>query len=111
MPQSLSVVYLHLVFSTKDRQPFLRGPGLRAEMHAWLGRASSIWIKARDSQLQHFAWQAGYGVFAVCSTHLEPVRDYIVNQETHHNNSSFQDEYRMLLREHGESWDERYVWD
>src|SRR6516162_7252524 len=38
--QSLSVVYLHLVFSTKDRQPFLRDPGIRAEMHKWLGSAS-----------------------------------------------------------------------
>jgi hypothetical protein len=24
MPQSLSVVYLHLIFSTKERRPFLR---------------------------------------------------------------------------------------
>ena len=40
MPQSLSAVYLHLVFSTKDRQPFLMDPTLRAEMHAYLGGAS-----------------------------------------------------------------------
>jgi putative transposase len=40
MPQSLSVVYLHLVFSTKDRRPFLRDPILRGEMHKWLGSAS-----------------------------------------------------------------------
>jgi REP element-mobilizing transposase RayT len=40
MPQSLSVVYLHFVFCTKDRRPFLRDPILRAEMHAWLGSAS-----------------------------------------------------------------------
>ena len=40
MPQSLSVVYLHLVFSTKDRRPLLRDPILRAEMHAWLGGVS-----------------------------------------------------------------------
>jgi REP element-mobilizing transposase RayT len=40
MPQSLSVVYLHLVFSTKDRRPFLRDETLRSETHAWLGAAS-----------------------------------------------------------------------
>ena len=34
MPQSLSVVYLHLVFSTKDRRPFLRDKTVREEMHA-----------------------------------------------------------------------------
>ena len=40
MPQSLSVVYLHLVFSTKDRRPFLRDKTVREEMHAFLGGVS-----------------------------------------------------------------------
>ena len=40
MPQSLSVVYLHLVFSTKDRCPFLRDQKLRAMLHAYLGEVS-----------------------------------------------------------------------
>lgn len=40
MPQSLSCVYLHLVFSTKHRQPFLRDPILRQEMHSYLGGTS-----------------------------------------------------------------------
>src|SRR5947208_2137652 len=40
MPQSLSVVYIHLVFSTKDRRPFLRDTNLRASLHAHLGEVS-----------------------------------------------------------------------
>ena len=40
MPQSLSTVYLHLVFSTKDRRPFLSDPALRSEMHAFLAGVS-----------------------------------------------------------------------
>lgn len=40
MPQSLSVVYLHLVFSTKDRRPFLRYPALRDALHGYLGAVS-----------------------------------------------------------------------
>jgi REP element-mobilizing transposase RayT len=40
MPQSLSAVYLHLVFSTKDRRPWLREPKLRAGAHAYLGAVS-----------------------------------------------------------------------
>jgi REP element-mobilizing transposase RayT len=40
MPQSLSSVYLHLVFSTKDRRPFLRDPAIRDEMHSFLGGIS-----------------------------------------------------------------------
>jgi putative transposase len=40
MPQSLSAVYIHLVFSTKERQPFLRDPDARESLHAYLGGIS-----------------------------------------------------------------------
>src|SRR5438094_2663184 len=40
MPQSLSAVYIHLVFSTKNRQPFLRDLDTRTRLHAQLGRIS-----------------------------------------------------------------------
>jgi len=37
MPQSLSKVLLHIVFSTKERRPFLRDLALRGELHHYLG--------------------------------------------------------------------------
>jgi putative transposase len=40
MSQSLSTVYLHLIFSTKDRRPFLRDDAIRGEVHAYLGGIS-----------------------------------------------------------------------
>src|SRR5262245_12769766 len=40
MPQSLSVVYVHLVFSTKERRPFLRNQKLREKLHAHLRAVS-----------------------------------------------------------------------
>ncbi len=40
MPQSLSAVYLHLVFSTKDRRPFLRDKTMRDALHAYMGGVS-----------------------------------------------------------------------
>jgi REP element-mobilizing transposase RayT len=40
MPQSLSAVYLHLVFSTKERRPFLRDKTVRDSLHAYLGGVS-----------------------------------------------------------------------
>ena len=40
MPQSLSAVYLHLVFSTKNRSPFLHDRDIRAETHAYLAGIS-----------------------------------------------------------------------
>ena len=40
MPQSLSAVYIHLVFSTKNREPFLCDEQVRASLHAELGGIS-----------------------------------------------------------------------
>jgi putative transposase len=36
MPQSLACVVLHVVFSTKNRVPFLKAPELRARRHAYM---------------------------------------------------------------------------
>src|SRR5438105_6891089 len=40
MPQSLSNVLIHIVFSTKERRPFLQNAELRDEMHHYLGGIS-----------------------------------------------------------------------
>src|ERR1041384_1095392 len=40
MPQSLSAVYLHVVFSTKERRPFLHDETVRTALHAYLGGIS-----------------------------------------------------------------------
>jgi putative transposase len=36
MPQSLVQIYVHLVFFTKDRRPFLRDKSFRERLHAYL---------------------------------------------------------------------------
>ena len=40
MPQSLSAVYIHLVFSTKERRPWLRHQSVRDAVHAYIGSIS-----------------------------------------------------------------------
>jgi REP element-mobilizing transposase RayT len=40
MPQSLSAVYVHAVFSTKERRPFLRASTIRNATHSYLGGIS-----------------------------------------------------------------------
>jgi REP element-mobilizing transposase RayT len=37
MPQSLSAVYIHLTFSTKDRRPMLRDVVIRDKLHSYIG--------------------------------------------------------------------------
>ena len=40
MPQSLSAVYIHLIFSTKERFPYLKDEQIQRDLHAYLGEIS-----------------------------------------------------------------------
>jgi len=40
MPQSLAQLYIHLVFTTKNREPWV-GPSLRPRLHAYLAEISN----------------------------------------------------------------------
>jgi len=74
-------------------------------------KSSSKWIKTQGTEFDRFAWQAGYGAFAVSESNVPAVIDYIANQREHHRQKSFQEEYRAFLERHGVTYDERYVWD
>jgi REP element-mobilizing transposase RayT len=71
---------------------------------------SSRWMH-KEIGLARFAWQSGYGAFAVSFSNINQVRSYLTKQEEHHRRVTFQEEFRELLRRHGLEWDERYVWD
>ena len=74
-------------------------------------KSSSKWIKTQGNEFAGFAWQAGYGAFAVSESNVPVVRNYIAGQQEHHRVKSFQEEYRAFLERHGVAFDERYVWD
>jgi REP element-mobilizing transposase RayT len=72
---------------------------------------TSAWIHTTFPEMEHFAWQEGYGAFSVGVSHLADTRAYIENQEEHHRNKSFQDEYLAFLKRHEIPCDEKYLWD
>ena len=76
-----------------------------------LKSSSTRWIKTRSPAFAQFAWQRGYGAFSVGPKDLAAVIAYIDGQEEHHKTRTFQDEYRLFLRQYGIEFDERYVWD
>jgi putative transposase len=39
MSQSFAQIYVHIVFSTKNRRPYLQDASIRDELHRYLGRA------------------------------------------------------------------------
>jgi len=65
----------------------------------------------RESKhVRGFAWQEGYGAFSVSKSAVLPVREYIQQQEKHHQKRTFQEEYREFLEKHGIDFDEQYLW-
>jgi REP element-mobilizing transposase RayT len=71
---------------------------------------SSKWLKVKSVCNTDFHWQSGYGIFSISPTHRASLEQYIGNQEEHHRQVTFQDEYRRLLNKYGIHFDERYVW-
>jgi REP element-mobilizing transposase RayT len=72
---------------------------------------SSKWIHETFPQHRAFAWQAGYGAFAVSYSHLDRVKRYIAGQARHHRRITFQEEFVAFLRRHRIEYDERYLWE
>jgi REP element-mobilizing transposase RayT len=72
--------------------------------------STSHWIHQSFSDRSEFAWQRGYAAFSVSKSNVSTVARYIERQKAHHKKQSFQDEFMALLRRHGVSVDENYVW-
>ena len=72
---------------------------------------SSAWVHEEFPGLARFAWQAGYGAFAVNKSNAAAVKSYIARQEEHHAKQTYQDEFREFLRAHEIEWNEQYLWD
>ena len=150
MPQSFAAITLHVVFSTKHREPTIT-PDLADRLYGYLGgaargagsvlltaggrpdhvhlliglgrevavaelvrvvkAASSRWVHDTFPDRGGFAWQSGYGAFAVSHDRRPAVRRYIAHQAEHHRGKTFQEEFREVLVAHEIEWDEEYVWD
>ncbi len=82
-----------------------------AEALRQIKASSSKWIHEQYPEMSHFAWQAGYGAFAVSYSNLGTVETYIRGQADHHRTTTFQEEYLAFLKRHGIAFDERYLWD
>jgi putative transposase len=62
---------------------------------------SSRWANVSRLIKTHFEWQDEYFACSVCESEVARVRRYIGNQEEHHRQKTFAEEYEGLLREHG----------
>lgn len=72
---------------------------------------SSKWVNERPGRIDRFEWQTGFAAFSVSHSQVDVVRRYIQNQERHHTERSFREEFLTLLRKHDIEFDERYVFE
>ena len=70
---------------------------------------SSKFINERPWVPGRFSWQEGFGAFSYSRSQLGSVIRYIENQQKHHANKSFRDEYVELLEKFGVEYDARYI--
>ncbi|AYZ13306.1 IS200/IS605 family transposase [Chryseobacterium arthrosphaerae] len=133
-------IYIHFVFSTKNRKPFLNTFDLRIKVwkhikeyatekgifldmingysdhcHCLISLGSdqniekivqllkgesSYWINKNKLTKEKFSWQDEYFAVSVSESVVDSVRNYIKNQEKHHQKKSFTDEYREFIEKY-----------
>ena len=72
-----------------------------AEVMKQVKGGTSYQINQQDLTKNKFGWQVGYGAFSVSESGIEKVKEYIKNQEIHHQKRSFQEEYESFVELHG----------
>ena len=91
--------HVHVLLHLPPKLALAKGVALlKANSSKWMGE-----------QGKDFSWREGYGAFSVSSSNLDQVTRYIQNQEAHHRKSSFENEFRALLRRHGLEYDPKYI--
>ena len=80
-----------------------------AEVMRTFKATSSAWVNDTHFPGRSFAWQEGYGAFGVGLAARDATIAYIRNQEEHHRERGFQDEFRDFLARHGIVYDEQHA--
>ena len=70
---------------------------------------SSKWINQNGFVTGHFSWQEGYGAFSYSKSHVNAVIEYVKNQEEHHRNKTFIEEYHEFLKKFEVDFDNKYI--
>ena len=134
-------IYVHLVWSTKNRVPYLKSKETRFKVwnhirenakskgifldfingysdhcHCLISLGtnqtiekivqllkgeSSFWINKNKLTSDQFGWQDEYFAVSVSESKVNIVREYIKNQEQHHRQKTFQEEYEEFLDKFG----------
>lgn len=96
--------HVHLVLSLGTKHAL-------ADVMRDIKASSSKWLNEQRLLPHEFHWQTGYAIFSVSQSLRSTVATYVRNQETHHAQKTFQEEYLEFLVKNGIAYDPRFVFD
>ena len=117
--------YIAGIIKGKEQKPIIVN-GMPDHIHAFVGlrpamaisdlvrdikNNSSNFINDKKLAKGKFAWQEGYGAFSYFHSHIQNVYNYILNQEEHHCQKTFREEYIDFLKRFGIEYREKYLFE
>lgn len=117
--------YIAGIIIGKEQKPIIVN-GMADHIHAFIGLRTSMSISdlvrdiknnstnfINDKKFVHgkFSWQEGYGAFSYGHSQINQVYNYILNQEEHHRNKTFREEYIGFLKKFEVPHEERYLFE
>jgi REP element-mobilizing transposase RayT len=117
--------YIAAIIKTKNQKPIIVN-GMSDHVHALVGLSTTIsvsdlirdvknnsskFINNKKYLKPKFEWQEGFGAFSYAHSQLDTVYKYILNQEQHHQNHSFKDEYIEMLKKFQVDYKEQYLFE
>jgi putative transposase len=74
-------------------------------------KRSAEWMRTLGDKYKDFDWQEGYGGFSISRSAAADLSKYIASQRKYHRSTSYKDEFRGIVAEHGLEFDESDGWD
>ena len=105
---------LFAVFAMPDHAHLLvsMGPAISiSDLVRDIKAGSSKFINDKKWMNGKFNWQEGYGAFSYSKSSVDTVVKYILNQEEHHKNKSFREEYLDFMQKFEIEYDSKYLFD
>jgi REP element-mobilizing transposase RayT len=88
------IEHVHCLFRLKNDQTI-------KEIMQLLKGESSFWINQQKLINTKFGWQDEYFAVSVSESMVNTVRNYILNQEEHHNKRTYAQEYKEFIQKYG----------
>lgn len=119
--------YMAGIIKSKNQKPIIVN-GVSNHVHLFIGMKPALALSDLVRDIKNntckfindqkftrgkFAWQEGFGAFSYSHSHIDQVYHYILNQEEHHREKTFKEEYVDILQKFEIEFDEKYLfaWD